>query len=260
MSEYHFPIPGGLEEEKIVLFIRRHWAAYLGQFVVSLLVWLIPIAIVIAVYVAHLNTRFFQGIALNFVILILSAYYMVAAMFIFMTWMSFYYSMYIVTRDEIIEITQTGFLGRKIAQLSILRVQDVTSSIKGLGPTLFSFGDVLVETAAEQENFLLESIPNPQEVSSRIMSLHDEVVAREGRHQELSEGEGVLRPSSISYQEFLKRDRQKEPPKMEEESHDELQTRGNNTEEKVEESPEEIDKEGEISKDDLDKGGEINIK
>ena len=199
----------------------------------SLVVLLLPIVIFILVYTSDSAPQVFSGFLLNFAVVILSAYYLVAITFAFMAWLSFYNSIYIVTSDEIIEITQVGFLGRKISQLSLLRVQDTTSSIKGILPTLFSYGDVLVETAGEQENFLLQSVPNPQEVSSKIIALHDEVIEREGRHHQLLEGEGVLATGKIkeepSYQGLTKK-----------------------AQENVEE--------GAVDKDDLNKGGEIDLK
>ena len=102
----------------------------------------------------------------------------------FVAWISFYYDVYIIYTDSVVDIVQQGFFGRKISQLSMLRVQDVSSTIKGFLPTLFGFGDVLVETAGEQsQNFLLIAVPNPQEVSAKIMELHDKLVERESREE-----------------------------------------------------------------------------
>lgn len=220
MAEYHFPVPGSDKGKDIIIFVRRHWVAFLGQFLLSLVILIIPIVIFALIYIFNFEEKVFRGVAVNILVLVTSVYYFVAITFAFVAWISFYYDVYIVTKSEIIEITQEGFFGRKISQLSLLRVQDVTSSIKGILPTLFTFGDVLVETASEQkESFLLQSVPKPQEICSRIMALHDEVVGKEGRQHQLLEGEGLLVTSKETYKT-----------------------------------------EGEISKNDLDKGGEIEIK
>ena len=239
MSEYNFPVPGSIKEKEIVVFARRHFVAFLGQFLLAFLLLVIPVIITIVIFVFNFDTKIFQGLFLNFLVLILSAYYMVVTTFAFVSWISFYYNIYIVTNTEIIEITQVGFFGRKISQLSLLRVQDVSSDIKGFLQTFFTYGDVLVETAGEKETFLLQSVPNPQEISSKIMEIHDEIIETEGRHHEILEGEGVLAPGKInkveektSYQELLEKEKAPE----------------------VESS-----KEGEISKDNLDKGGEVDL-
>jgi len=231
MVEYHFPVPGSEREKEIVVFTRRHWVSFLGQFLLSFVILIIPLVIMVIIYLFHFDQRAFQGIAKNFIVLILSAYYLVAITFVFVAWMSFYYNCYIITRQEIIEITQVGFFGREISQLPLLRVQDVTSSINGFLPTLFAYGNVLVETASEQkEPSVLCAVPNPQEIASKIMELHDEVIETEGRHQQILEGEGTLAPGIIG-------------PEKRAIPTDEIQN-----------------SEGEISKNDLDKGGEIDIK
>lgn len=239
MSEYNFPVPGSIKESEIVIFARRHFVSFLGQFLLAFLLLVIPIIIVIIIFAFHFDTKIFQGLFLNFLTLILSAYYLVIVTFTFVSWISFYYNIYIITNTEIIEITQVGFFGRKISQLSLLRVQDVSSDIKGILPTFFSYGDVLVETAGEKETFLLQSVPNPQAVSTKIMEIHDKIIETEGRHREVLEGEGTLAPNKKTpeektpYQTLLEKE---QSPKIE------------NL------------KEGEISQDDLDKGGEVNLR
>lgn len=230
MAEYHFPVPGSVDEAKIVLFVRRHWASFLGQFLLSFLMLAVPVAILLVLYFSEIEIA--KGMVLNFIVLGFSIYYLIAVTVAFVAWISYYYDIYIICQDTIVDISQQGFFGRKISQLSMLRVQDVSSDIEGFLPTFFGFGDVLVETAGEQsQNFLLRAVPNPQEVSAKIMQLHNEIVETEGRHQQMLEAEGVLAPPE--------RPPVVEPPAPE---------------------PKAPSKEGEVSGDDLDKGGEIELK
>lgn len=244
MAEYHFPVPGSIDEKKIVLFVRKHWAAYLGQFALSVFLFFFPLALLLVIY---LNDRtIFTGLVLNLIVLGASTYYLIITTFIFTSWLSFYYDIYIVTDESIIDVFQQGFFGRKIVQISLLRVQDVSSNIQGLLPTLFAYGNILIETAGEQtQNLLFEQVPNPQEVSAKIMEMHRKLVEVEGRRPQMLEAEGVLvpapqpiskeavkEPEKTKYQELLEKDRQ-----------------GEN-----------IPSEGEIKSDDLNKGGEVDFK
>lgn len=205
MAEYYFPVPGSKDEGEIVIFVRRHWASFLGQFILSSVMLVIPTIILVLIY--FLAKGIFHGLTLNFLVLFFSIYYLIAITFAFISWLSFYYDIYIVTRSEIVDIVQEGFFGRKISQLSLLRVQDVSSTIRGILPTLFAYGDVLVETAGEQtDNFLLKAIPNPQEVCAKIMELHDKIVEREDRGGQLIEGEGFLRAQPPSNQGEVTKD------------------------------------------------------
>lgn len=261
LDEYFCPVPGSEQEKEIVIFARRHWVSFLGQIILSCVILILPIVIWILLMV--FGSGIIQGIILNFVVIILSVYYLVAITFTYTAWITYYYDIYIVTKDTIVDITQEGFFGRKIAQLSLLRVQDVSSNIKGILPTLFAYGDVLVETAGEQkETFLLEAVPNPQKFSAKILEIHNQLVEEGGRQSEIVEAEGVLPPGKATqeekpqttYQQLLEKEVQALPsaPPPPNPSSEISQP----TEQPKEESSQE---EGNISKDDLNKGGEVKF-
>jgi len=270
MAEYHFPVPGSIDEKRIVLFVRKHWAAYLGQFILSIFLFFFPIALVLIIYLS--DKTIFHGLILNFIVLGLSTYYLIITTFIFTSWLSFYYDIYIITENAIVDVYQQGFFGRKISQLSMLRVQDVSSSIDGFLPTIFAYGNVLVESAGEQtQHFILEQVPNPQEVSSRIMELHNKIIEVEGRHHQMLEAEGVMPPGKIGQGNSFENEA---PPVLEETSgmpektkYQELLYKEKHPTEKIIEEPEakpvsseESPREGEIEHEDLDKGGEVDFK
>ena len=250
MAEYHFPVPGSVDESKIVIFVHRHWASFIGQFLLSMMMLILPVIILITIYFTQ--RVILQGLVLNFLTLILSIYYLITATVTFIAWISYYYDVYIVCYDTIIEINQQGFFGRKISQLSLLRVQDVTSDIEGVLPTFFSYGDVVVETAGElSENYIIKSIPNPQEVSSKILELHNQLLEKEGLHHQMLEAEGVLIPGS------KKIEMQNQPIPPVQESQPEATIPSEN---KIIQNDETSTTSGEVSKDDLEKGGEIDLK
>lgn len=253
LEEYFYPTPGSEQEKDIVIFARRHWASLLGQIILSTAMLIIPLAIVIILQIR--DTHFYQGISRNFIVVGASIYYLVALTFSFTAWISYYYDLYIVTKDTIIDITQIGFFGRKISQLSLLRVQDVSSNIKGILPTLFAYGDVLIETAGERsETFLLEAVSNPQEFAAKVLELHNKMIEGEGRRKQLMEGEGVMAPAEKDFSD----EPQKEKPQEQKTPYQEqLQKEIEETQKSVE--PEAKNEQGEVSKDDLNKGGEVKF-
>ena len=252
LDEYFAPIPGAKNDKNIVIFARRHWISFLGDILVSIFLLLTPAVIILIAHYFLPDT--FQGAILNFLVVFGSAYYLIILTFIFSAWISYYYDIYILTRDEIIDISQSGFFNRKISQLSLLRVQDVSSKIDGFLPTFFVYGDVLVETAGEKvENFLLRAIPNPQEFSAKVLEMHDQLIETKGRQGQIAEGEGFLtapktqvRPaeaeSEIPIQQISTEVVEKP---MENKKADIVSTQNF--------------KEGEIQKDDLNQGGEVKL-
>lgn len=240
IEEYFCPIPGSKDEEKIVIFARKHWIAFLGHIIIGAVLLFIPIVIYL-VSIAN-NSNIFHGILLNFLVVGLSVYYLVITTFVFTTWITFYYDIYILTEDQIVDITQQGFLGRNISQLSLIRIQDVSSSVHGFWPTLFGYGDVIIETAGERsETFHLKSIPNPQAFSAKVLEIHNQLIESSGRQSQIAQGEGTVTPfyeKTITGKPLNNTSLQPPatPPKASPKS-----------------------EQGEISRDDLGKGGEIKF-
>jgi len=86
----------------------------------------------------------------------------------FLNW---YFNVYIVTDRRIVDIDFNGLLYKNISECSHDRVQDVTYKTGGLLQTLFDFGDVYIQTAAEQREFEFRSIPQPGHVHDIVTDL-----------------------------------------------------------------------------------------
>src|SRR5690606_5340605 len=66
-----------------------------------------------------------------------------------------------VTSDKIAQVLYVTLFNRKISQLSIGDVQDVTVTQKGILAHLFNYGTLVIETAGEQQNYTFTYIPDP---------------------------------------------------------------------------------------------------
>jgi uncharacterized membrane protein YdbT with pleckstrin-like domain len=251
LDEYFCPVPGSPEEKNIILFTRRHWASFLGQIILSVFLFIFPILIWIVA--TSFNRDVFSGVIVNFIIVALGIYYLVAITFSFTAWITYYYDIFIVTKDTVVDIKQEGFFGRKIAQLSLLRIQDVSSDIKGFLPTIFAYGDVLVETAGEKsETFLFQGVPNPQAFSAKILELHNKLIEEEGRRMNMTKAEGVM-----DKQDFSSEQKEEKQPSYQEMIQKEIKKSQPWEFHPKEEFPKR--EEGEINKDDLNKGGEVKF-
>lgn len=67
----------------------------------------------------------------------------------------------IVTDENITQVTQRGLFNRKVSELSMANVEDVTAQQHGVFATMFNFGTLKIETAGEQNNFQFSYCPNP---------------------------------------------------------------------------------------------------
>jgi len=58
-----------------------------------------------------------------------------------------------------------------VSELEHLRVQDVTTDVKGFFPTLLNYGDVFIQTAGERDRFDFECVPDPYAIKDLVMKM-----------------------------------------------------------------------------------------
>lgn len=85
-----------------------------------------------------------------------------------------------VTNQKIAEVMYISLFNRRIIQLGIGSVEDVTVSQKGIFPRIFNYGMLLVETAGELENCTFTYVPKPNETSQLIIQTHEVYVQKYG--------------------------------------------------------------------------------
>ncbi len=80
---------------------------------------------------------------------------------------SWYFSVYIITSERLIQITQKGFFNRGVQDISHNRVQSVQYEVKGLQSTLLKFGTISVQTFAGP-TITMTYIHKPEEVHQHL--------------------------------------------------------------------------------------------
>lgn len=80
----------------------------------------------------------------------------------------------LITSEKIAQMLYRTIFDRKISQLSIGDVQDVTVQQKGIFARLFNYGTLVVETAGEQNNYIFTYTPKPYETGKAIVGAHEE--------------------------------------------------------------------------------------
>lgn len=79
-----------------------------------------------------------------------------------------------VTSEKIAQVLYRTIFDRKISQLSIGDVQDVTTSQKGILAQLFNYGTLVIETSGEQANYVFNFTPKPYQAAKAIVNAHEE--------------------------------------------------------------------------------------
>ncbi len=79
----------------------------------------------------------------------------------------------VLTNQHFIQITQSGLFNRELSKFSLDEMEDARGTRKGFLATLLNYGEILIETAGERENFLFRPVGNPLEVAETINDAHE---------------------------------------------------------------------------------------
>ncbi|MCA9388291.1 PH domain-containing protein [Candidatus Berkelbacteria bacterium] len=186
--------PGKIIEEDILIFVRRHWIAFVNWLVFLAIMLLIPPTVFgILVFVGQ--TSFLLGEKLVYLTLLSSTILLFSAAVFMVAWIEYYLDVSIITTDRLVTIRQIGLFNRRVAELSLLRIQDVSAQMNGYLQSFFQFGTVIVETAGETPNFVMYNVPKPHLVANTILMVHDRLA-----HSQLGE-KHIRREMAIANQD-----------------------------------------------------------
>jgi len=179
--------------EEIILVLRRHWLILLAK---MLPLGLLFGAVVLFPFLAKTIWLNSVGIGLgDFNQSVLNLLQIIFLMFLwiglFFTWIDYYLDVWVVTNFRIINIEQKGLFRREVSELEHEKIQDVTTEIHGIIPTVFDFGNLFIQTAGEKSRFIFKQIPRPVAARKIIMQLQKKAKLNEMK----KEGE-ILRGKS----------------------------------------------------------------
>ena len=107
--------------------------------------------------------------------------------FLFIKWLGWYYSVFIVTDQRFIRITQRGLFKRSVIDLGLDKIQNVNYQVNGMQQTMLKFGTVVVQTFVG--DLVLENMPHPEDIQQQIVKSIKDHSERHTSTEEESEKE-----------------------------------------------------------------------
>lgn len=90
----------------------------------------------------------------------------------------------IITNHNLTQSLQNSVISRKVSQLSLAKVQDVTVVQDGALANLFKFGTIIVETAGEEANFSFKLASKPYIGAKEIIEAHEKFTKENGQQND----------------------------------------------------------------------------
>ncbi|MBI2415936.1 MAG: PH domain-containing protein [Candidatus Kerfeldbacteria bacterium] len=178
--------PNQRPNEKVLLKLRRHWLTWAWNIIQLLLFNLIPPGLYILFYQLIGWPVPTEGLLYIGLVLLLSLYYLGAWLIFYHAFVDYHLDVWVLTDQRIVNVEQQGLFDRTISELNILKVQDVTSEIHGHLQTFFNFGNVYIQTAGEQQRFIFQNVPHPEDVARIIIHANDIALQKNGHPENLA--------------------------------------------------------------------------
>lgn len=164
-NEYYFS--NQQTQEKILYVYHRHWFDIFKQY--------IPLILLVLILIISFNLEVFTNFSnknlTNLVYFTQTLLLLIIWIGGFMIWFDYYLDVWIITTQRIVDVDQTGLFSRKVSELRFLQIQDISTDVQGFLPTFLNYGDVHIQTAAEQSKFIFHSVPNPYKIKADIIAL-----------------------------------------------------------------------------------------
>lgn len=155
--------------EEIKMLLRQHWFVFLPRILMIIGFLILPPLLFILLLGFQADITKF--LPLRFQAVGIFIWYMICLGFSFETFLKWYFNVYIITDRRIIDVDFWGLLYKVVSECSWDKVQDSTYEVKGIFETMFNFGDVYVQTAAEVTRFEFLAVPHPDWVHDLITDL-----------------------------------------------------------------------------------------
>lgn len=157
--------------EHVVLQARKHWFLFLVELLPYAIMAIVPFALpkllVLAPPMASYATFFDYHATLTRAAL--GIWLLVIWTGAWGAFTKYFLNAWIFTNQRIVNIKQRRYFSREVSSLFLTRVQDVTTDVTGVLPSLLGIGDIKVQTAAEDVEFVMRGIPRPEQMRDIIL-------------------------------------------------------------------------------------------
>jgi hypothetical protein len=158
-------------DERILVLLRTHPITLLKQ--------VITIGVAAAFPLFTHWTFFANFLPASYITAINLGWYMLTFSYALATFLIWFYSVYIITDERIIDVDFLSLLYKDVSSAKIDAIQDISSKTSGFLASIVNYGTVYIQTAGEAPEIQFENIPQP----AKIASLLNELLIEEEREK-----------------------------------------------------------------------------
>jgi hypothetical protein len=165
MAEKHFP--DQFEDEEVLFVFRKHPVVMRRGLILSLL------AVLAGTLPSLFNptyATYLIGLACGLVL---------GALIMLPSWITWFFSVFIITNQRLIQITQKGFFHKSVIDMRLNQIQMVNYEIAGFQQTLLGFGTIMMQTYVG--DLVIHEVHHPAAIQRKVLEiLRDQGVSARG--------------------------------------------------------------------------------
>jgi hypothetical protein len=156
--------------EKIIFILRRSIVTNIPWIVISTIGLILPI-----IYMRYvLNNPDFSIITpQKFETILLVVWWILVILYTIESFITWYFNTYIVTDQRLIDVDFTPLFNKRVSETTYDKIEDTAFNMTNVVQTVFNYGNVFVQTAAEKREFEFDRVPKPARVQDVISDLAD---------------------------------------------------------------------------------------
>jgi hypothetical protein len=145
------------DDEEVLYVFRKHPVVMRRGMVIA------SIAILLGTLPALIKPEmsyFFGGLAIGCI---------VAFIIYIPSWIAWYYSVFIVTDQRLIQVTRKGLFHKTVVDMSLTQIQSMNYQVSGMQETLLKFGTIMIQTY--MGDLVIHEVHHPEKVQKTIANI-----------------------------------------------------------------------------------------
>jgi len=162
----HEALPFPLQDtEQVLRVCRRHWIYFWPNMALQAFIMLVP-PIVLGLLLSEAGA--YEDIGAKVFWAVAGLWFLYWGVRVFLAWYRYRHDIWVITNQRLIDVFKPHPFSLKLSTADLVNVQDMTVDRQGLLRTLLDCGDIICQTAAENQDFLLPGIPHPRDVQALV--------------------------------------------------------------------------------------------
>lgn len=145
------------DDEEVLLVFRKHPVVMRRGLIYS------SVALLLGTIPSLINPEF------SWFFIGLGAGLLLAIMVFFPFWIGWYYSVYIVTNQRFIQITQKGMFKRSMVSFGLSQIQMINYEVGGFEETILGFGTIMVQTYVG--SLTIHHVHHPAKIQKELLQI-----------------------------------------------------------------------------------------